>query len=52
MVVCVNKMDLVDFRFPVQNVVRPHQDFRGFAGRITSGTIKVGEEITVLPVAA
>ena len=41
--------NLVDFRFPVQNVVRPHQDFRGFAGRITSGTIKVGEEITVLP---
>ena len=41
--------NLVDFRFPVQYVVRPHQDFRGFAGRITSGTIRVGEEITVLP---
>ena len=41
--------NLVDFRFPVQFVVRPHQDFRGFAGRITSGTIRVGEEITVLP---
>jgi bifunctional enzyme CysN/CysC len=41
--------NLVDFRFPVQYVVRPHQDFRGFAGRIVSGTVKVGEEITVLP---
>ena len=41
--------NLVDFRFPVQSVVRPHQDFRGFAGRIVSGTIKVGEKITVLP---
>ncbi|MEX2442990.1 MAG: sulfate adenylyltransferase subunit CysN [Alkalispirochaeta sp.] len=41
--------NLVDFRFPVQFVVRPHQDFRGFAGRVVSGTVKVGEEITVLP---
>jgi bifunctional enzyme CysN/CysC len=41
--------NLVDFRFPVQYVVRPHQDFRGFAGRVVSGTVRVGEEITVLP---
>ncbi|MFP4153224.1 MAG: adenylyl-sulfate kinase [Alkalispirochaeta sp.] len=41
--------NLVDFRFPVQYVVRPHQDFRGFAGRIASGSIRVGEEILVLP---
>lgn len=41
--------NLVDFRFPVQHVVRPHQDFRGFSGRIASGTISVGEEIVVLP---
>jgi bifunctional enzyme CysN/CysC len=41
--------NLVDFRFPVQTVVRPHQDFRGFAGRIASGTISPGEEIVVLP---
>ena len=41
--------NLVDFRFPVQYVVRPHQDFRGFSGRVVSGTIKVGEDITVLP---
>ncbi len=41
--------NLVDFRFPVQYVNRPHQDFRGFAGRIFSGTISQGEEICVLP---
>lgn len=41
--------NLLDFRFPVQNVIRPHLNFRGFAGRITSGTIRVGEEVVVLP---
>ena len=37
------------FRFPVQYVNRPHQDFRGFCGTISSGQIQVGDEITVLP---
>ncbi|MFP4427673.1 MAG: sulfate adenylyltransferase subunit CysN, partial [Spirochaetaceae bacterium] len=41
--------NLVDFRFPVQYVVRPHQDFRGFSGQVVSGTIKVGEEVVALP---
>jgi len=41
--------NLTDFRFPVQGVIRPHQDFRGFAGKIVSGTISPGEEIVVLP---
>jgi bifunctional enzyme CysN/CysC len=41
--------NLLDFRFPVQYVIRPHQDFRGFAGRIASGTIKPGEEVAILP---
>lgn len=40
-------------RFPVQYVIRPrnesHRDFRGYAGRMLSGTIKVGDEITVQP---
>lgn len=39
----------IDFRFPVQYVIRPHQDFRGFAGRISSGSIHVGAEVVVLP---
>jgi len=41
--------NMVDFRFPVQYVIRPHQDFRGFAGRIASGTLSPGEEIIALP---
>jgi bifunctional enzyme CysN/CysC len=39
----------VDFRFPVQTVIRPHQDFRGFAGQIASGSITPNEEVIVLP---
>ncbi|MCB0062621.1 MAG: sulfate adenylyltransferase subunit CysN [Caldilineaceae bacterium] len=41
--------NLVDFRFPVQTVIRPHQDFRGFAGQIASGSIAPNEEVVVLP---
>ena len=41
--------NLVDFRFPVQTVIRPNQQFRGFAGTVASGTIQPGEEIVVLP---
>jgi len=41
--------NLRDFRFPVQTVIRPDQSFRGFAGRVASGTITPGEEVLVLP---
>ena len=36
-------------RFPVQTVIRPDSDFRGFAGQIASGRLRVGEEVTALP---
>ena len=36
-------------RFPVQRVLRPNHTFRGFAGQIGSGTVRVGDKITVLP---
>ncbi len=41
--------NLIDFRFPVQYVIRPNPSFRGYAGRISSGTIRVGDKVTVLP---
>ena len=41
--------NLIDFRFPVQYVLRPNQDFRGFCGTVASGVVRVGEEVVVLP---
>lgn len=41
--------NLSDFRFPVQYVIRPHLDFRGFAGTVLSGIAAVGDTIKVLP---
>lgn len=41
--------NVIDFRFPVQYVIRPNQNFRGFSGQISSGRIKPGDEITALP---
>ena len=36
-------------RMPVQYVVRPNQDFRGFAGQIASGTLRLNDEVRILP---
>jgi bifunctional enzyme CysN/CysC len=36
-------------RLPVQYVVRPNQDFRGFAGQIASGTLAVGDRVRIIP---
>jgi len=40
-------------RFPVQTIIRPHtseyHDYRGYAGRVTGGTFRPGDNITVLP---
>ena len=41
--------NLQDFRFPVQYVVRPNLDFRGFAGTISSGIVRTGDEVMALP---
>lgn len=44
----------VDARFPVQTVLRPqsdddNRDYRGYAGRIASGVLRQGDEVTVMP---
>lgn len=40
-------------RFPVQYVIRPKteafHDFRGFSGKLYGGSLKVGDEVTLLP---
>jgi len=36
-------------RFSIQNVVRPNQDFRGYAGQVGSGTVRSGQEVMSLP---
>jgi bifunctional enzyme CysN/CysC len=45
--------NLIDVRFPVQWIVRPmtnaHHDYRGYAGQVSGGVLKPGDEIMVLP---
>jgi bifunctional enzyme CysN/CysC len=45
--------NLIDARFPVQCVLRPHtdefHDYRGYAGRVASGVFRAGDEVMVLP---
>jgi sulfate adenylyltransferase large subunit len=36
-------------RFPVQYVIRPNAHFRGFAGQLTSGTLRTGDSVIALP---
>lgn len=41
--------NMTDFRYPVQYVLRPNLDFRGFCGKVASGIIHKGDEIVALP---
>jgi bifunctional enzyme CysN/CysC len=45
--------NLIDARFPVQYVLRPHSaehhDYRGYAGTVAGGSFKPGDEVLVLP---
>ena len=38
-----------DFRYPVQYVLRPNQDFRGFCGKVASGVVRKGDTVMALP---
>jgi len=38
-----------DLRFPVQYVIRPNHDFRGFAGQVAAGVVRPGDAVAVLP---
>jgi sulfate adenylyltransferase subunit 1 len=46
-------INYIDGRFPVQYVIRPHSeefhDYRGYAGRIASGTFQPGDKVIILP---
>lgn len=48
-----SKKEKLPARFPVQWVIRPQtddlHDYRGYAGRVTSGSFRVGEKVVVLP---
>jgi bifunctional enzyme CysN/CysC len=41
--------NLIDMRFPVQYVLRPHLNFRGFAGTVASGVVRKGDEVVAVP---
>ncbi|TAD83257.1 MAG: sulfate adenylyltransferase [Bacteroidetes bacterium] len=52
-VALTDDIDLENARFPVQYVIRPQtealHDYRGYAGKIISGTYRKGDAVTVLP---
>jgi bifunctional enzyme CysN/CysC len=41
--------NLIDLRLPVQYVIRPDLDFRGFAGTLASGVVRKGDEVMAIP---
>ena len=48
-----NDRNYIDGRFPVQTVIRPQSDafhdFRGYAGRISGGVFRAGDEVKAWP---
>jgi bifunctional enzyme CysN/CysC len=44
-----DERNLQDFRFPVQTVIRPNQDFRGYAGQVVSGIVRPNQKVITLP---
>lgn len=44
-----NRVQNAPFRFPVQRVVRPNHEFRGYAGTVAAGHVSPGDAVTILP---
>lgn len=44
-----NDHNLTDFRYPVQYVLRPNLDFRGFCAKVASGVVRKGDPVVALP---
>ncbi|BFI91095.1 sulfate adenylyltransferase subunit CysN [Enterobacterales bacterium endosymbiont of Anomoneura mori] len=45
----ISELELKPLRFPVQYINRPNQNFRGYSGNISSGIMRVGQKIKILP---
>jgi len=41
--------NMIDLRFPVQYVLRPSSEYRGYCGTIASGILRAGDTVSVLP---
>ena len=41
--------NFTDFRYPIQYVLRPNLDFRGFCGKVASGVVHKGDEVVAIP---
>ncbi|MDR0893576.1 MAG: sulfate adenylyltransferase subunit CysN [Mediterranea sp.] len=44
-----NDHNFADFRYPVQYVLRPNLNFRGFSGKVASGVVRKGDTVMALP---
>ena len=48
-----NDNNLIDARFPIQHIIRPHSekyhDYRGYAGRVAGGIFRKGQKVMALP---
>jgi sulfate adenylyltransferase subunit 1 len=44
-----SRVQQAPFRFPVQRVVRPNHEFRGYAGSVAAGHVRPGDAVTILP---
>lgn len=46
---CQQSTSIESFCLPIQWVNRPNPDFRGFSGRVVSGSVRPGDKVCILP---